>query len=48
MYQGEIFMKKLVSIALAALIILPTIGLTGCACDSGHSDKAYRHHGGKS
>lgn len=44
--QGEIFMKKLVTLALAALIVLPTLALSGCACDNGYG-KAHQHHGGK-
>ena len=47
MIKREIFMKKLVSLALAALIILPAITLSGCAYDGSGHPKGHRHHGGK-
>jgi len=41
-------MKKFVSVVLAALIILPVLALSGCACDGDRSHgKAHHHHGGK-
>ena len=38
-------MKKVASIVLAALLVLPVLSLSGCACDGDKSSRG--HHGGK-
>lgn len=37
-------MKKVIGIILAALIVLPVVSLSGCACDN---DKMSNEYGGK-
>ena len=39
-------MKKVISIVLASLMLLPVIAMSGCACDNGYG-KMRQESGGK-